>query len=216
MYLVFMYFIPFTSLAVFNIMTWLEMRRAIARRAQLSTQEQKEHNLATMLLVVVLVFFICNLLPLVVNILELNSQNNQQLTNVSNFLVTINSSVNILIYCIFGKKFRTVFMQIFLGKQPPCILTSARSQYHHGKSTYTSNVPTESMKLIDLDKQKMNSKNSRQITVRFECKKNGGNSQNSQNNLNGGDHVDLIQVEENRNSSSELPELNGLCKAQVL
>ena len=130
-------------------LTWLEMRRATARRAQLSTQEQKEHNLATMLLVVVLVFFICNLLPLVVNILELNSQNNQQLTKVSNFLVTINSSVNILIYCIFGKKFRTVFMQIFLGKEPPCILTSARSQYHHGKSTYTSNnVPTESMKLI--------------------------------------------------------------------
>ncbi len=49
------------------------MRRALARRAQLSTQEQKEHNLATMLLVVVLVFFICNLLPLVANILELVS-----------------------------------------------------------------------------------------------------------------------------------------------
>ena len=113
MYLVFMYFIPFSTLAIFNLMTWKEMRRAIARRAQLTTQEQKEHNLATMLLVVVLVFFVCNLLPLVVNILELTGTYIKPLANVSNSLVTINSSVNILIYCIFGKKFRTVFLKIF-------------------------------------------------------------------------------------------------------
>ena len=36
MYLVFMYIIPFSTLAVFNILTWLEIRRALARRAQLS------------------------------------------------------------------------------------------------------------------------------------------------------------------------------------
>ena len=59
---------------------------------------------------------------------------------VSNFLVTINSSVNILIYCTFGKKFRTVFMQIFFGKQPPCILTSSRSVHHnHVLGTTTNN-----------------------------------------------------------------------------
>ena len=131
MYLVCMYLIPFATLAIFNLLTWLEMRRALARRAHLSTQELKEHNLATMLLVVVLVFFICNLLPLVVNILELVGISNDQLIQVSNLLVTINSSVNILIYCTFGKKFRTVFMQIFFGKQPPCINLTARSMYHH-------------------------------------------------------------------------------------
>lgn len=37
---------------------------------------------------------------------------------VSNLLVTINSSVNILIYCIFGNKFKTLFMQIFCGRKP--------------------------------------------------------------------------------------------------
>ena len=85
-----------------------------ARRAQLSTQEQKEHNLATMLLVVVLVFFICNLLPLVVNILELFFITYNLMIQFSNLLVTINSSVNILIYCTFGKKFRTVFLQVLI------------------------------------------------------------------------------------------------------
>jgi len=31
-----MYIIPFSTLAIFNMLTWLEMRRALARRAQLS------------------------------------------------------------------------------------------------------------------------------------------------------------------------------------
>lgn len=149
MYLVFMYLIPFAALAIFNLLTWLEMRRALARRAALSSQELKEHNLATMLLVVVLVFFICNLLPLVVNIMELVVQINNQLIQVSNFLVTINSSVNILIYCTFGKKFRTVFMQIFFGKQPPCInITTSRSIHHQKRfSNANSNGTIETLPL---------------------------------------------------------------------
>lgn len=139
-----MYLIPFATLAIFNFKTWLEMRRASARRAHLSTQELKEHNLATMLLVVVLVFFICNLLPLVVNIMELFVHTNEQVIQVSNLLVTINSSVNILIYCTFGKKFRTVFMQIFLGKQPvPCMnmtTTNHRGLNHHRGSNGQSAI----------------------------------------------------------------------------
>ena len=222
MYLVFMYFIPFSTLAVFNLMTWLEMRRAIARRAQLSTQEQKEHNLATMLLVVVLVFFVCNLLPLVVNILELTrTPFIQPLANVSNFLVTINSSVNILIYCIFGKKFRTVFLKIFLGRDPPCILTSTRSQYHkNGRgldttmATTMTTLPSESMELLDKSNKKP-PKSGRQITVRFETRPNG---------LNGSaeDLDRIIKVEESSSvGNTEIPELNGLItpdhtRAQVL
>ena len=32
--------------------------------------------------------------------------------------MSINSSVNFLIYCIFGNKFKTIFMQIFCGQKP--------------------------------------------------------------------------------------------------
>ena len=88
-----------------------------------------------MLLMVVFVFFICNLLALLVNVLELLDFHElvMKLGNISNCLVIINSSGNILIYCTFGKKFRTVFMQIFFGKQPPCIITTSRSVAHsHG------------------------------------------------------------------------------------
>ena len=70
MYLVFMYIIPFSCLAIFNVLIFLAIRRASVQRALLTTQEKKDHNLASMFLVVVMVFFICNSLSLIVNILE--------------------------------------------------------------------------------------------------------------------------------------------------
>eukprot|EP00095_Tigriopus_kingsejongensis_P010932 snap_masked-scaffold206_size259025-processed-gene-1.14 protein:Tk10932 transcript:snap_masked-scaffold206_size259025-processed-gene-1.14-mRNA-1 annotation:"fmrfamide receptor" len=118
MYLVFMYIIPFVSLAVLNLLIFLEIRKANVTRSILSNQEKKEHNLAVMLLVVVFIFFICNILPLILNIIELFHKPNPQVIQVSNLLVTINSSVNILIYCIFGNKFKTIFLQIFCGRKP--------------------------------------------------------------------------------------------------
>jgi len=124
MYLVFMYIIPFSCLAILNLLTFLEIRRASQRRARLSSQEQKEHNLATMFLVVVLVFFICNALPLVNNIMEAVGGLSfadipDGLLAVANLFVTINSSINFLIYCLFGNKFRTIFMQIFCCRPLP-------------------------------------------------------------------------------------------------
>ena len=45
-------------------------RRANAERAQLSRVQQREIRMATMLMIVVLVFFMCNVLALVINLLE--------------------------------------------------------------------------------------------------------------------------------------------------
>jgi len=60
--------------------------QANATRALLSSQEKREHNLAVMLLVVVLIFFICNIWALIINVLEHfgteNQQPNQQLIQV--------------------------------------------------------------------------------------------------------------------------------------
>ena len=70
MYLVFMYIVPFSCLAIFNLLIFLAIRRASLQRALLTSQEKKDHNLASMFLVVVMVFFICNSLSLIVNILE--------------------------------------------------------------------------------------------------------------------------------------------------
>ena len=47
-----------------------QVRRANAERAKLSRLQQREIGMATMLLCVVIVFFVCNILALVVNVLE--------------------------------------------------------------------------------------------------------------------------------------------------
>lgn len=68
-----------------------------------------------MLLCVVAVFFVCNLLPLVLNIIDTYqpSWDLPILVNTSNLLVTINSSVNFIIYVIFGEKFKRLFLLLF-------------------------------------------------------------------------------------------------------
>ena len=73
------------------------------REFQLKREQQ---NLAVMQMVVVLVFVLCNCLAMISNILEAFKIEAVPLTHVSNLLVTINSSVNIFIYCTFRKRFR--------------------------------------------------------------------------------------------------------------
>ncbi|XP_052751320.1 FMRFamide receptor-like [Galleria mellonella] len=117
MYLIVMYIIPFSALAALNACIVRQVRRAQAERARLSRVQRREIGLATMLLVVVLVFFLCNLLPLVTNSFELFLENQLEkldpLVKTSNLMVTINSSVNFLIYVIFGEKFQRVFLKMF-------------------------------------------------------------------------------------------------------
>ena len=66
-----------------------------------------------MLLCVVAVFFIFNILAMVVNIFEAANILVDEMTRVSNLLVSVNSSVNIVIYCIFGDKFQRLFLRYF-------------------------------------------------------------------------------------------------------
>ena len=87
-------------------------RRSNARQSTLSQDEKKELRLAVMLMTVVVVFQICNLPPLICNILEVIGVGDiPYLTQTANLLVTVNSSVNIFIYIILGDKFKRVFLQ---------------------------------------------------------------------------------------------------------
>ena len=62
--------------------------QANLNRAHLSKQESKEHGIAVMLLVVVLIFFVCNISALVINILELFLTDVSQNQKVSLILVS--------------------------------------------------------------------------------------------------------------------------------
>ena len=73
LYLVVMYIVPFVSLALLNLRIYVQIRQSQAERAKLTRQEQREIGMATMLLCVVVVFFVCNVLALVVNLLEVST-----------------------------------------------------------------------------------------------------------------------------------------------
>ena len=96
-------------------------RRSNARQSTLSQHEKKELRLAVMLMTVVVVFQICNIPPLIVNILEVSGVSEiPELTQTSNLLVTVNSSVNIFIYIILGDKFKRVFLQCLSENMSCC------------------------------------------------------------------------------------------------
>ncbi|XP_012269764.2 FMRFamide receptor [Athalia rosae] len=114
MYFVFYYAIPFTALVIFNLAIYRQVRKANRDLQHLSHHQRREIGLATMLLCVVIVFLICNVLPLVTNIFEkFYDEIPSWLVQSGNLTVTINSSVNFIIYVIFGRKFKRIFLRLF-------------------------------------------------------------------------------------------------------
>lgn len=95
-----------------------QVRKANRDLQQLSRHQRREIGLATMLLCVVIVFLICNILPLASNIHEtfLNDPP-VWLVQTGNLLVTINSSINFIIYVIFGRKFKRIFLKLFCSSK---------------------------------------------------------------------------------------------------
>ena len=71
-------------------------------------------------MVVVLIFVLCNFLAMVSNILEAFKVEAVPLTQVSNLLVTINSSINLFVYSVFGKRFRSELKKV-LKKMSCCL-----------------------------------------------------------------------------------------------
>lgn len=139
-YLIVNNIIPFLTLAILNCLIYMQVKRANRERQRLSRSEKREIGLATMLLCVVIVFFMLNFLPLVLNISEaFYSVVDHKLTKVSNLLITINSSVNFLIYIIFGEKFKRIFLLIFfkrrLSRDQPDLIHYESSISNNGDGT---------------------------------------------------------------------------------
>ncbi|XP_059093766.1 FMRFamide receptor-like isoform X2 [Tigriopus californicus] len=117
LYMIFMYVVPFSFLFVLNSKIAWEIRSARKKRSQMTIAQQAEEGLAIMLLVIVCTFMLCNAPAMVSNIMEALQFQAVKLTQVSNLLIVINSSVNIIVYVIFCKKFRIILSQK-LCRQP--------------------------------------------------------------------------------------------------
>ena len=82
-------------------------------RQLLTKTERKEINLAKMFICIAVIYLTCNLPFLVCNGHEgfIPDFQVSTLWYVGDLLVIVNSSVNFIIYCLFGKKFRDVFLR---------------------------------------------------------------------------------------------------------
>ncbi|KOC65978.1 FMRFamide receptor [Habropoda laboriosa] len=122
MYFFICYLFPFLALVIFNAAIYQRVGKTVRKAnrdlQQLSRHQRREIGLATMLLCVVIVFLICNILPLASNIHEtfLNDPP-LWLVQTGNLLVTINSSINFIIYVIFGRKFKRIFLKLFCSSK---------------------------------------------------------------------------------------------------
>lgn len=137
------YVIPFTGLLIFNSLIYAQVRKANRERQLLSRTERREIGLATMLLCVVVVFFFFNVLAMYINIIEAFC--NKILEGhimLSNLLVTLNSSVNFIIYVIFGEKFKRIFLLLFckgrMGRESPDGLMHDDSSFSNGDANRSS------------------------------------------------------------------------------
>ncbi|XP_012286429.1 FMRFamide receptor [Orussus abietinus] len=114
MYFFVYYLFPFGCLVIFNFAIYRRVRKANRELQHLSRHQRREIGLATMLLCVVIVFIICNILPLVSNVYEKFWRDPPGwLVQTGDLLVTINSSINFIIYVIFGRKFKRIFLGLF-------------------------------------------------------------------------------------------------------
>jgi len=148
LYLIFLYLTPICLLSVLNILIYREVRRATTLRADISRSQARELGLASMLLCVVMVFLLCNFPAMVVNILEHFGCLYHPLTQTNNLLITINSSVNFIIYCIFGHKFKRIFWTILVrltGGRPSPAHTTAVLRYPAPPSSRTNGLAMRCM-----------------------------------------------------------------------
>uniref|UniRef100_A0A915IS85 G-protein coupled receptors family 1 profile domain-containing protein n=1 Tax=Romanomermis culicivorax TaxID=13658 RepID=A0A915IS85_ROMCU len=137
-YFLLMFFVPFCVLLFFNVATSLTLKKAQKNRSLLSRQQIKEQKTTYMMIGVVILFFICNFLALIVNsldiiILEFCVRDNSGdqiptfcdkqkplyfyfLADLSNLLIEMNSSANIFIYLSFSTAFRSHLKRLFRAK----------------------------------------------------------------------------------------------------
>ena len=120
-YIAFVCGIPFLSLAVLNAFLMHAVRLSRQRGKEINAADKKRNDTTIMLIGVVVVFFICQMPALVsrtVWAFEHDPKAFQQLplytlNEIGNFLIILNSSINIVPYYFFGRKFRKEFWRLF-------------------------------------------------------------------------------------------------------
>ncbi|KAA3678799.1 uncharacterized protein DEA37_0003975 [Paragonimus westermani] len=127
-YILFMFLLPVLALTVMNIKLIQALRRSDIFRNEYRApchcpNTYRDKNVTRMVIVVVGVFIACQLPAMVFNIyFGIVSTPEPEggwctLSAIRNFLVVVNSSINFVVYCCMGAKFRRSFVHVIT----PCL-----------------------------------------------------------------------------------------------
>lgn len=189
--------IPFLSLLVLNIFLIHAVHESRKKGKQINAKEKRRNDTTIMLIGVVVIFLICQGPALISRMIwafdyqkAFVSAPWYTFNEVSNFLVILNSAVNIVPYYFFGKRFRSEFWKIFCK----CLLTK------------------EDIRI--LTRKLSTSMHERQQSVVSQCENNDMNQlqmfQNSKAFKKLAKKYKSVPInEENENSIDHRPETNG-------
>ena len=113
LYLFLIYIFPFVILSVLNVLLIIELMNMRTRRLITNERESSETNMAVVLVLIVVVFIICQTPGLLSQFQFFDTLTLLKFMCISNTLFILNSSVNFLIYTAVGKKFRKVLLKTF-------------------------------------------------------------------------------------------------------
>ena len=120
------YIIPLFCLALFNYFIYREVEKTklVGRhvlKLNSTRMKDKEVNMTIMIFAIVLVFAVGNVFYLVIKILRVKTTISETtlefyLKPIAELLITLKSSVTVIIYGIFSKKFRKIFSDVIRCK----------------------------------------------------------------------------------------------------
>ena len=126
-YFAVMYIIPLLTLTYFNSHLVRFLKDFRKRRYSLTAGRHRDDHITMCIISIVFVFIFCQT-PALINqifwatILPADRQCGKfhyYYTAISDILVVLNSSVNFVIYCLFGKTFRSIFMEVLCKRAEP-------------------------------------------------------------------------------------------------
>ena len=111
LYYIVIYVIPFSGLIYMSVCLAKAIKDAKAKRAQMTRAKKDEHDLTLSLVIVVIVYMICQILNPIRRVLfaaipSSSYRCGNPIIFVTSLGIIINSSINFVIYCIFSPRFR--------------------------------------------------------------------------------------------------------------
>ncbi|KAK6184781.1 hypothetical protein SNE40_007177 [Patella caerulea] len=131
---------PLVVLSVFHIqlLHLLQTRNKSILRIN-AVREQDTHKLAATVFAITFVLFACQIFVFVNNILSTTLWKEEctiacfHLHHITIIVVMINSAANFIFYCVLGRKFRIVLMELFIGRRQT-VTTYIKSSEANGHS----------------------------------------------------------------------------------